>query len=81
VGGGFAGVETVGAINDLARESLAHYGRIDPREVRVVLIGGKVILSELGEALGQYAQKAQRASGRDQTWGESHRLLGGSSAL
>jgi NADH dehydrogenase len=60
-GGGFAGVETVGAINDLARESLPHYGRVDPREVRVVLIhGGKVILPELGEALGLYAQKRLR---------------------
>jgi NADH dehydrogenase len=58
VGGGFAGVETVGAINDLARESLPHYGRVDPREVRVVLIhGGKVILPELGEELGLYAQE------------------------
>jgi NADH dehydrogenase len=27
-GSGFAGVETVGAINDLARESLPHYGRV-----------------------------------------------------
>jgi len=57
-GGGFAGVETVGAINDLARESLPHYGRIDPGEVRVVLIhGGPFILPELGETLGRYAQK------------------------
>lgn len=60
-GGGFAGVETVGAINDLARESLPHYGRIDPHEVRVVLIhGGAVILPELGEALGLYAQENLR---------------------
>jgi NADH dehydrogenase len=57
-GGGFAGVETVGAINDLARESLPHYGSVDPREVRVVLIeGGKAILPELGEELGLYAQE------------------------
>ena len=61
VGGGFAGVETVGAINDLARESLRHYGGIDPREVRVLLIhGGAVILPELGEALGAYAQEKLR---------------------
>jgi|RhiMetdeSRZDD1v2_1073273.scaffolds.fasta_scaffold277627_1 NADH:ubiquinone reductase (H+-translocating) len=61
VGGGFAGVETVGAINDLARQSLQHYGRIDPREVRVILIhGGPVILPELGEALGVYAQEKLR---------------------
>lgn len=60
-GGGFAGVETTGAINDLARESLRHYGRIDPREVRVVLVhGGPVILPELGQALGLYAQQKLR---------------------
>jgi NADH dehydrogenase len=60
-GGGFAGVETVGAINDLARQSLKHYGLIDPREVRVILIhGGQVILPELGEALGLYAQEKLR---------------------
>jgi len=62
VGGGFAGVETIGALNDLARESLPHYGRIDPQEVRVVLIhSGKVILPELGEALGVYAEEKLRA--------------------
>src|SRR6185503_15331972 len=60
-GGGFAGVETVGAINDLARQSLKHYGAIDPREVRVILIhGGPVILPELGDALGLYAQEKLR---------------------
>jgi NADH dehydrogenase len=60
-GGGFAGVETVGAINDLARESLRHYSRIDPRQVRIVLVhGGPVILPELGEALGLYAQEKLR---------------------
>jgi NADH dehydrogenase len=60
-GGGFAGVETVGAINDLARQSLKHYGLVDPREVRVILIhGGKVILPELGQALGLYAQEKLR---------------------
>lgn len=58
VGGGFAGVETVGAINDLARDILPYFGQIDPRKVRVVLIhGGAVILPELGEALGRYAQE------------------------
>lgn len=60
-GGGFAGVETIGAINDLARESLRYYGRIDPREVRVILIhGGQVILPELGKDLGLYAQEKLR---------------------
>jgi NADH dehydrogenase len=61
VGGGFAGVETVGALNDLARQSLRHYGQIDPGDVRVLLIhGGPVILPELGQALGLYAQQELR---------------------
>lgn len=60
-GGGFAGVETLGAINDFARQSLRYYGRIDPREVRVILIHGEqVILPELGEALGLYAEEKLR---------------------
>jgi NADH dehydrogenase len=60
-GGGFAGVETVGAINDFARQSLRHYGGIDPRDVRVMLIhGGPVILPELGQELGLYAQQRLR---------------------
>lgn len=61
-GGGFAGVETIGGINDLVRGNLRHYGLVDPREVRVVLIdGGPVILPELGEALGLYAQEKLRS--------------------
>ena len=60
-GGGFAGVETVGAINDLARQSLQHYGGIDPaRSPRLLIHGGPVILPELGEALGLYAQEKLR---------------------
>ena len=82
-GGGFAGVETVGAINDLTRESLPHYGRVDPREVRVVLIhGGKVILPAARRgAWPLRAGKARGASGRDQTWGQSYRLCGWGRAL
>ena len=82
-GGGFAGVETIGAINDLARESLRYYGRIDPREVRVVLIhGGQVILPELGQELGLYAQeKLRRASGRDKTQYYGNRVRGRDGAL
>jgi NADH:ubiquinone reductase (H+-translocating) len=58
VGGGFAGVESIGAINDLARESVTRFNQLDPADIRVILIhGGAVILPELGEALGLYAQK------------------------
>jgi NADH dehydrogenase len=62
-GGGFAGVETVAALNDFVREALLFYPNLHERMLRVVLVHpGAVILPELGESLGLYAQKvlAQR---------------------
>ena len=63
-GGGFAGVETVGAINDLVRVSVVQYPLLDPAMVRVVLIhGGGTVLPELGEKLGVFAQQKLRERG------------------
>jgi NADH dehydrogenase len=62
-GGGFAGVETIGAINDLVHDALRYYPHLAPQDVRVVLIHpGEFVLPELGEKLGRYAQQklAQR---------------------
>ncbi len=57
-GGGFAGVETVGAVNDFLREAMKFYRHLKEDMVRVVLVHpGDVILPELGESLGRYAQK------------------------
>src|SRR5437773_11314738 len=57
-GGGFAGVETVGAIHDLVHEALRYYPQLAPQEVRVVLVHpGDFVLPELGEKLGRYAQQ------------------------
>ena len=57
-GGGFAGVETVAGINDFVREGLRRYPRINPSQVRMVLVhSGATILPELGEQLGVYAQQ------------------------
>jgi NADH dehydrogenase len=57
-GGGFAGVETIGAINDFVRDSLRWYPALREEEVRIVLVHPKeVILPELGEKLGRYAQQ------------------------
>jgi NADH dehydrogenase len=58
-GGGFAGVETVAALNDFVREALPFYPNLRERMLRVVLVHpGAVILPELGENLGRYAQHA-----------------------
>jgi NADH dehydrogenase len=57
-GGGFAGVETVAAVNDFLRDALRFYPRLTAAELRVVLVhDGPVILPELGERLGRYAQR------------------------
>ncbi len=63
-GGGFAGVETVGSMNDFLRETLRHYPELDPSMLRVVLVhSGDVVLPELGEQLGRYATEKLRCRG------------------
>jgi NADH dehydrogenase len=61
-GGGFAGVETIGALNDFVREAINSYPKLNPDWIRVLLVHpGAVVLPELGENLGLYAQKKLRA--------------------
>ena len=63
-GGGFAGVETVGAVNDLLREAMKFYRNLKPDMLRVVLVqAGDAILPELGESLGRYAQEKLKQRG------------------
>jgi NADH dehydrogenase len=63
-GGGFAGVETVGAVNDFLREGMKFYPHLKEDMLRVVLVhAGEVILPELSESLGRYAEKMQRRRG------------------
>jgi NADH:quinone reductase (non-electrogenic) len=55
-GGGFAGVELAGALNDFAHGILADYPNISPEEVHVVLVHSRDrILPELSESLARYA--------------------------
>jgi len=57
-GGGFAGVETIASVNDFMREALKFYPHISKDMLRLVLVhSGDVILPELGEKLGRYAQR------------------------
>ncbi|MFB1482318.1 NAD(P)/FAD-dependent oxidoreductase [Corallococcus sp. RDP092CA] len=58
VGGGFAGVETAGAINDFIHGALPFYPNIQHANVRVMLLhGGQEVLPELGKDLGAYTRK------------------------
>jgi len=57
-GGGFAGVETVGALHDFLEEAVRFYPNLRGDDVRLTLVhSGDVILPELGPELGAYAQR------------------------
>ncbi len=62
-GGGFAGVELAGALNDFARGMLADYPKLRAEELRIILVHSRDrILPELSESLAAYAleRMAQR---------------------
>lgn len=63
-GGGFAGVESAGAINDLMREVIRFYPTLTKDMIRVVIVhSGEVILPELSATLGEFAEKKLRKRG------------------
>jgi NADH dehydrogenase len=63
-GGGFAGVETLAGMNDFVRDALEYYPRLSADRIRMVLVhSGSVILPELGDKLGAYAQRKLAARG------------------
>src|SRR5882724_12013846 len=63
-GGGFAGVELAGALNDFARGILADYLNLRAGDVCVTLVHSRDrILPELSERLGRYALERMTARG------------------
>lgn len=63
-GGGFAGVETLAAINDFVRSSLKFYPSLNEKMLRMILVHpGEVILPELSKSLGVFAEKKLRERG------------------
>jgi NADH dehydrogenase len=63
-GGGFAGVELAGALNDFARGILVDYPTLYPQELNVVLVHSRDrILPELSESLARYAQEKMELRG------------------
>jgi NADH:ubiquinone reductase (H+-translocating) len=63
-GGGFAGVETVAALNDFVREALQFYPNLCEDMLRLILVhSGPAILPELGESLGRYTEKVLAGRG------------------
>jgi NADH:quinone reductase (non-electrogenic) len=63
-GGGFAGVELAGALNDFAHGILADYPNLTREDLSVVLVHSRDrILPELSESLARYAQQRMEARG------------------
>ena len=63
-GGGFAGVELAGALNDFARGILADYLNLRAGDVSVILVHAlDRILPELSERLGRYALERMTTRG------------------
>jgi len=55
-GGGFAGVETIAAVNDFLRDAIPFYKNLKEGDLKLVLVHpGPVVLPELSEKLGAYA--------------------------
>jgi NADH dehydrogenase len=72
-GGGFAGVELTGALNDFARGMLADYPNLRPEDLKIILVhSGERILPELSEPLSAYA--LARMTGRGVTFKLKTRL-------
>jgi NADH dehydrogenase len=65
VGGGFAGVETAGELNDFLRDSVEdYYHNIESKDVRVIIIqSGKRLLPEMSEELADFALQKLIQSG------------------
>ncbi|HET6590631.1 MAG TPA: NAD(P)/FAD-dependent oxidoreductase, partial [Candidatus Nitrosocosmicus sp.] len=65
VGGGFSGVETVGAINDFVRESVKkYYPDLYMTDIRIVLVSATdKILEQIDEELGEFALQKLKENG------------------
>ena len=63
-GGGFAGIELAGALNDFTRGILADYPTLHPEELKVIVVHSRErILPELSESLARYAQRRMEDRG------------------
>jgi NADH dehydrogenase len=64
VGAGYAGVEALGELEDLARDAMANYPTLRAEQMRWILVeAGSHILPELPRDLGLYAQELLESRG------------------
>ncbi|MBT2400788.1 NAD(P)/FAD-dependent oxidoreductase [Streptomyces sp. ISL-100] len=66
VGGGYAGVEALGELEDMARYAARYYHNVKPQDMKWILVeaSGR-ILPEVGEEMGKYAIRELRGRNID----------------
>jgi NADH dehydrogenase len=81
-GGGFSGVEVVAELNDFVRRVAKLYRRIDPKEIRIVLVHAQDrILPEMKPKLGLFAQRILEKRGVELLLGYRLQAATGESAI
>lgn len=66
IGGGFAGIEALGELEDMARFACRYYPNIEPEDMRWVLVDAAPrVLPEVRESLGVYTVQALEKRGVD----------------
>ncbi|MEU8683746.1 NAD(P)/FAD-dependent oxidoreductase [Streptomyces sp. NPDC048611] len=66
VGGGYAGVEALAELEDMARYAVRYYHNIQPEDMKWILVEAtNRILPEVGEEMGRYAVRELRARNID----------------
>jgi NADH:ubiquinone reductase (H+-translocating) len=64
VGGGYAGVEALAEVEDMARYACRYYTRVTPSDMRWILVeASERILPEVGEEMGRYTVEQLRGRG------------------
>lgn len=64
IGGGFAGVEAIAELEDLARYATRNYPTIEPEDLRFVMIEGSGrILPEVTQPMGEWAMEEMKKRG------------------
>jgi NADH dehydrogenase len=79
VGGGYAGVEALAELEDMARHACSYYQELEPGDLRWVLVeASEAILPEVGAKLGRYTAARLRERGIEVLFGTQLRsCLGG----
>jgi NADH:ubiquinone reductase (H+-translocating) len=66
VGGGYAGVEALAELEDMARYACRYYHDLNPEDLKFLLVeAGGGILPEVGEEMGRYALRELRSRNVD----------------